>query len=202
MSIPLFHRLIAFPALRYNYCMNPVQQATAQVASQSGQQSPDDALQQQNQAVQQALQQKKQAEENALTPTQTSKSTAPISQALGVLNDKSIAGKVGKAIATPSYAGYCLKWVDDQQGNNTNRQPTAYADYLLHQNEGDIATKGTPPKNARVYFGPNATNGEMGHVGISNGNGTFTSATDNGIQTFDIKAWEKYAGQTYIGYSK
>ena len=129
-----------------------------------------------------------------------SNNQASISQAMATLKDTSTIGQVGKAIATPNYAGYCLQWVDDQQGN-TNRQPTAIADYQVNAQANNINSSLDAPKGARVYFNADASNGNMGHVGISNGDGTFTSATDNGVQTFDIPDWEKYSGQQYLGYA-
>ena len=181
------------------------QQAIAGASQQLTQpQAPnlDQQVQLQNQSLQGAIQ-AQMPNENALlkTPPTPLQSQGAISQALGVVGDKSTQGKVGQAIATPAYAGYCLQWVDDQQGNKGARQQTAYADFQQNQAAGNISTKGTPPKGARVYFAPNDTNGGMGHVGISTGNGNFTSATDNGVQTFNIQQWDKYAGQDYIGYS-
>lgn len=135
-------------------------------------------------------------------PPQNASSQNPLINALNQLlgGNNSTQGQIGKATATSNYAGYCLQWVDDQQGNK-NRQPTAYADYQANQAAGNIQTQGIPPAGARVYFAPNSTNGNMGHVGISDGGGSFTSATDNGIQTFNINDWDQYAGQQYIGFS-
>lgn len=128
----------------------------------------------------------------------------PISQALAQLNPtgSDTQTNIGKAIKTPAYAGYCLKYVDDKTGN-TNRQPTAFADYEVNAKSGNIQTSDKNiPSGARVYFAPDATNGKMGHVGLMNSDGSFTAATDNGIQSFTIPDWEKYSGQKYIGATK
>jgi hypothetical protein len=126
-----------------------------------------------------------------------------ISQALSTLNPngKDTPTQVGKAIQTPNYAGYCLQWADDKLGN-PNRQPTAIADYKAQVNAGNINTSmDNIPKDAKVYWDADATNGNMGHVGLSNGNSTFTAATDNGIQTFTPEEWSQYSGQKFIGWS-
>lgn len=127
---------------------------------------------------------------------------AAVTQAVGMLSkDKDPISQIGKAIQTPNYAGYCLKWVDDQTGNK-NRLPTAYADYQANAQQGNINTStDNIPKGARVYFSPNDSNGQMGHIGISNGDNTFTSATDNGIKTFNISDWQKLTGQSVLGWS-
>ena len=123
-----------------------------------------------------------------------------ISQALGQLGDKSTAGKIGGALNTNNYSGLCLKWVDDQTGNSA-RQPTAFADYQQNAASGNIKTSGTPPKGARIYFAPTPDN-TAGHIMLSNGDGTGTGATTSqGIKTFNIKSWENYAGQQYIGWA-
>ena len=127
-------------------------------------------------------------------------SPAQISQAMAQVAPNSPAGKVGAAIATPNYAGLCLQWVDDKQGN-TQRQPSAIMDFQANAQSGKISTSNKIPSGARVYFAPDDSNGQNGHVGIAGPDNTFTSATDNGIKTFGIKEWEKYTGQKYIGYS-
>lgn len=180
--------------------MEQVQQAAQQVQQQP---SPEDVLAATNQAL---IKKKKQEQDKLMQDYQNqSFPVAQISQAAATLkpNNKDTMTQIGKAIATPDYAysGLCLKWVDDQQGN-ANRQPTAYADYQTHAQEGDIiASSKDIPKGSRVYFAPDASNGDAGHVGIANGDGTFTSATDNGIKTFSLKDWQNYTGQQFIGYA-
>ena len=173
---------------------NPLLQAQQQV--QQGQQvpTPEDVL-----AANDKLMAKKEDQQK----TQNTYSPAILSQTMAMLNPQSTAPQVniGKAIATPAYAGLCLKWVDDQQGN-TNRQPTAIADFQSQKQAGNIKTDiKNIPLGARVYFAPDDSNGQNGHVGIAQGNGKFISATDNGIKTFSIADWERYTGQSYIGYA-
>lgn len=171
------------------------------------------------QALQIALQQQNQPQQGQMPPSNLSQALkqiqltkqknqqnnqAAIAQAAATLtpNANDTLTNVGQAIQSPAYAGYCLQWVDDQTGNK-NRQPTAYADYQTQAANGNIDSSSTNiPKGARVYFAPDSSNGGMGHVGLSNGDGTFTAATDNGIQTFGLSDWQKYAGQQYLGYSK
>jgi hypothetical protein len=157
--------------------------------------TPQDILQATNQAVLKKRQQSMQQFTNSFPQYQ-------ISQAMATVNPKSNApqAQIGKAISTPNYAGLCLKWVDDQQGNS-NRQPTAYADYQAHAQQGDVsASLKDIPIGARTYFSPNDSNGGLGHVGIYAGNGKFISATDNGIKTFAIKDWEAATGQSFLGW--
>lgn len=158
----------------------PLSQTVQQITQQ---QSPDPATEERQSAIAQAA-----------------KAMAILKPNAKGSDETSTMSQIGQANQTPSYAGYCLQYVDDQTGN-TNRQPTAYADYQANQQSGNIKTSGTPPKGARVYFAPNSTNGNMGHVGISDGNGEFTSATDNGVKTFNIQDWDKYAGQQFIGWA-
>lgn len=167
--------------------VQPIQGALSQVQNTEPMASPSPVVQ--------TLKKRMQAYED------TAPDQSTISQAMGILNDKSTIGQVGKAIQTPNYAGYCLKWVDDQQGS-TNRLPTAYADYQSKAQAGNMNDSDNPPVGARVYFAPDQSNKNMGHVGISQGNGKFTSATDNGIKTFSLQDWEKYTGQKFLGWSK
>ena len=169
---------------------DPTQQSQQPDPTQPALPTPEDTLA----ATNSALLKKKQLADKQ------NYSAATLSQAMAQVAPNSPAGKVGKAIATPNYANLCLKWVDDKQGN-TSRQPTAIADFQANAQAGNISTSNKIPDGARVYFSPDKSNGDAGHVGISNGDGSFTSATDNGIQTFKIADWERYTGQSYIGFS-
>lgn len=170
--------------------------ATQSAMQQTQPQAPDP--EQILQANNQALIKKRQLGDQQTPPDQ-----AAISQAMAMVNPKGkdTTTQIGKSIQTPAYAGYCLQWVDDQQGNS-NRQPTAYADYQVNAKSGNISTSGNIPAGARVYFGPDASNGGMGHVGIAGDDGTFTSATDNGVKTYKISDWVKSTGQSLLGWTK
>lgn len=58
---------------------------------------------------------------------------------------------------------------------------TAYQSYQAYQSQGQIHTEGTPPGGAIVFFDWTANNNvRYGHIGISNGDGTFVGTTMNG----------------------
>ncbi len=180
---------------------SPVSQALQSFRTQPITTNPDPAL---TNAIAQSQQQNQQIQQQQAAYAQASPQFSPaaISQATAALKPKAKdpVTKVGNALSTKDYSGLCLAYVDDQTGNN-NRQPTAYADYEANAASGNIKTTGTPPKGARIYFAPTPDN-PAGHIMLSNGDGTGTGATTNqGIKTFNIKDWEKYAGQQYIGYA-
>lgn len=179
--------------------MQPLQLAIKQIQNPSVSANPDTTLP----GISQALLAKQQAGIQQANVLPQNYKPADIAQAIAKVDptNKQPIAQIGKAIQTPNYAGYCLKWVDDQQGN-TNRLPTAFADYQSKAAEGNINTSNNVPKGSRVYFSPDSSNGDMGHIGISNGDGTFTSATDNGIKTFSIKDWQKITGQSFLGWAK
>lgn len=182
-----------------------------QLANQQQVQQPDQ--QQDVSPIQLAQQQSSQREqqiqqEGALGQQDQQNALAAASKAMATLNPNANSkdsasndmSKVGGALTTKNYSNQCLAFVDDQTGN-TQRSPTAYADFQKNAQNNNIKTSGTPPKGARIYFAPTADN-PAGHVGLSNGDGTFTGATTNqGIKTFSIKNWENYASQQYIGYA-
>lgn len=185
------------------------QQQQAQQQNQQPQPSNQEAPSPIQLAQQQIQQYGQENQQSAEAMKQKQNAMQQASKAMATLNPKANSSdstsntmsKVGQANSTGnySYSGECLKWVDDQQGNSSSRQPTAIADYQANAQAGNIETKGTPPKGARVYF--SSPDIPAGHVGISDGNGSFTSATDNGVQTFNIDQWQQYAGQSYLGYS-
>jgi len=175
--------------------VQPIKLAMTQVNTPGIDSNPDDKLP----AMSQALLQQQQANMQQAFPQ------SAIAQAMAQVDPKgeSKLSEVGKAIKTPAYAGYCLQWVDDKQGVTGSRQPTAYADYQARAQQGDVkeSTKDIPD-GARVYFSPDSSNGGMGHIGIANGDGTFTSATDNGVKTFSLNDWIKITGQKFLGWAK
>lgn len=193
---------------------DPVLQAAQQQQAMQQQaqipQAPQPAQPNPMQQAQQQLQTDESNNQTEFSKIQANKQAAisQASRAMSTLNPGANSGdstsdtmsKVGGALNTNNYSNMCLAYVDDQTGNK-NRQSTAYNDYLVNANDGNIHTSGTPPKGARVYFAPTADN-PAGHIGLSNGNGSFTGATTNeGIKTFSIQNWENYASQQYIGWA-
>lgn len=106
------------------------------------------------------------------------------------------------AIKNQSYAGLCESWVEDVT-NSSIQGDTAYDSWknLSSKGKGITGLNGVQPGDL-VYFGsdPNSAYGTDGHVGIYNGNGLFTSATDNGVATANIQNWTKTNNQTLLGY--
>ena len=167
--------------------MQPVQDALA-------------LLKKQNQSAmdQQELEKTRQAQYASATP-QAMKQANTANSA----NTGGIQNKVQQATTANggAYAGWCLRWVDDQTGN-TQRQPTAIADFTTRAQNGQISQSDKIPDGARVYFSANATNNNNGHVGLYDAKtNKFTSATDTGIQSFTIPQWEKYSRQEFLGWS-
>lgn len=101
-----------------------------------------------------------------------------------------------------SYDNYCEQFAEQAVYGHASLYPTAadaYANYKIQgvANDGNI-TKA--PQGALVYFAPDASNSGEGHVGISDGNGNFVSATSNGVKTISIKQWESQTGQSPLGW--
>lgn len=106
------------------------------------------------------------------------------------------------AIKNQSYAGLCESWVEDVT-NSSIQGDTAYDSWknLSGKGKGVAGLNGVQPGDL-VYFSsdPNSSYGTDGHVGIYNGNGLFTSATDNGVATASINDWTKANQQQVLGY--
>jgi NlpC/P60 family len=83
-----------------------------------------------------------------------------------------------------AWNGLCERFVENAFGTQ-GQYATAQAAYnALH-----TSTNWSPNIGSLVWFVPNASNGEAGHVGIYIGNGQFISATDNGVQIYDLTYW-------------
>ena len=110
-----------------------------------------------------------------------------------------------KALATAQhflgakdYIGYCESFVEKVTGEGW--KGTSAVDAWNNQKSQAVqGLQGVKPGDA-VYFAGDASNGYNGHTGIYAGNGQFVSATDNGIQQYDLGAWIKSTGQKLLGY--
>lgn len=170
--------------------MDPIQQQQQPQIPQ--QPDPEQVLQ----ATNSALIKKKQL---AQTQENNSYSPAQISQAMAQVAPNSPAGKVGKAIATPSYAGFCQQFVDDSVGTS-QRYATASATWQAKVQSGEAQTDVSKAKIGDVIeFAPDDSNQNMGHAAIITKDG-LKMATDNGIKVFSLKDWTKYTGQTPSGF--
>lgn len=106
------------------------------------------------------------------------------------------------ALKNQSYAGLCESWVEDVTGSSIQGDTASDSwKSLSSKGKGVLGLNGAQPGDL-VYFAsdPNSTYGTAGHVGIYNGNGLFTSATDNGVSTSNINDWTKANKQQVLGY--
>ncbi len=176
--------------------MQSMQQPQGQNQSQPQQSSITDALQQQ---VQQGNQEIAQEQAN---PSQNT--IADVTKSLAMLSPKSNSTQiqVGKAIASPAYAGYCQQYVDDQTGSK-ERYPTAAATWQAKQQSGEAHQGLNGMKEGDVVeFAPDSSNGNLGHAAVVQKNGDLKMATYNGVQTFALKDWVTHTGQQPLGYYK
>lgn len=106
------------------------------------------------------------------------------------------------ALKDQSYAGLCEEWVEDVT-NSSIQGDTADDSWknLSSKGKGVSGLNGIQPGDL-VYFAsdPNSSYGTDGHVGIYNGSGLFTSATDSGVATANINDWTKANQQQVLGY--
>lgn len=102
-------------------------------------------------------------------------------------------------IGSQAWNGLCEKFIGDLLGSR--RYPTAWADALANRtNMGGIA-----PIGQLVFFRPDASNQNAGHVGISLGGGNFLSATAAGVRVDNLanSYWNSlYAGFGPPGFAK
>lgn len=103
------------------------------------------------------------------------------------------------------YIGYCEAYVEHIQGSSI-KYPSAIGAWNTQAQQGKAVAglNGVQPGDA-IYFSPNAGNGGYGHTGVysgtdSQGQPSFISATDSGIQQVPINSWEQYTGQQALGY--
>ncbi len=208
----------------YNKLMQPTNPTPMQNALQAnqgqGQPSPQAipsaAQQLQAQTQQSQIQQAQNAQSMSLDKQGAAldiqkQQAATMSKALAQLNPKANTGndaldtasKVGNAISTPAYAGYCQKFVDDQTGAK-QRYATAANTWQAKVADGSAQTNLNNVKTGDVVeFAPDQGNGNMGHAAIvtSTKNGIqLKMATNSGVQNYSLKDWISYSGQTPQGF--
>jgi cell wall-associated NlpC family hydrolase len=92
-----------------------------------------------------------------------------------------------------SYNWYCAKFVANAFGASAYGYSTAW--------EGAVAwgmNPGAAPRGALVFFAPDQSNRNAGHVGISLGDGRMISAQSNGVRTSSYT--DAYWGPLYRGW--
>ena len=96
------------------------------------------------------------------------------------------------------FDGLCEAYAEQQKYGKTGIYPSAIAAWNNTENRVQ-GTSGLQPGD-QIFFAPNTSNGNFGHTGIYQGNGKFTSATYNGVQTNDLNDWQKNTGQSFLGF--
>ena len=168
-------------------------------ATQSAPPDPEQILAATNSAL---LKKKKQAADEA----NASYSPLQISQAMAQLKpeSKSPQVSVGKAVSSDTnWANLCEAYAEKQIYGREGLYPSAIAAYQANAQEGNINTSDKNiPAGAQLFFNADQGNGNNGHTGVSNGDGTFQAPlSDGGIHDFTLKDWLKYSGQEYLGYA-
>ncbi len=87
-------------------------------------------------------------------------------------------------LGSQNWNGLCEKFVENAYGTS-GQYPTAQDAY----NKLHTSTNWSPNIGALVWFAPNASNGNAGHIGIYIGQNQFISATYNGVQINDMTSW-------------
>lgn len=87
----------------------------------------------------------------------------------------------------------CERFVEMAYGTSGKYSSAAAAANALMTNRG-----GTPGKGSLVFFRPDASNANYGHVGISLGGNQFISATANGVKVDSLNS--SYWGSLYQGF--
>lgn len=104
-----------------------------------------------------------------------------------------------------AYIGYCEAFVEQIEGSGV-KYPSAIDAWNSQAESGKAVEglSGIQPGDA-IYFTPNAGNGYYGHTGVysgtdQNGEPSFISATNTGVQQAPLGAWTQSTGQQVLGY--
>lgn len=91
---------------------------------------------------------------------------------------------------------WCDRFVANAYGKANSGYATAYAHYQDLNRRGLIHRTGTPPAGALAFYAPGRSNGQAGHVQISEGNGSYisTAATVRRVS-------QSWPGTAYLGWA-
>jgi hypothetical protein len=96
------------------------------------------------------------------------------------------------------YNGFCQRFVEQATYGTTGHFASAAQAWNTIQNKV-VGLDGIKPGDL-VYFTPDKSNNNDGHVGIYEGNGMFKSATGTGIKDISLQDWSQQTGQSPMGY--
>lgn len=129
-----------------------------------------------------------------------------VKNALSAIDDKSTnPDDVSSALndtGDQNYNGWCQAFVEQVGGV---RPPTPSASAIEAWNSFSQHGKAVPGTQGLrpgdlIYFSPNTSNNNDGHVGIYQGNNKMVSATDNGVKASDLSQWQQETGQQILGH--
>lgn len=98
--------------------------------------------------------------------------------------------------------GYCQQFVEEATYGKSGMYPTAIDAWDTYAKNGQ-AYQGDvqkAPSGSLIYFAPDKSNEDAGHVGISDGKGGMISATDNGVEATSVADWQARTKQKPLGY--
>lgn len=103
-------------------------------------------------------------------------------------------------VGNQGYNGYCQTFVEQMTGSGW-RGSSAIDAWNRYNQQGQAVegTRGVKPGDV-LYFSPNSSNENYGHTGIYLGGNKFVSATDNGVENYDLNDWRNLTGQDILGY--
>ena len=104
-------------------------------------------------------------------------------------------------LGNTDYTGLCEAWQEKMTGS-PNMGTTAANAWDNYSQQGITNTDITKAKPGdKIYF---SGDGGLGHTGIvtenKNGDLSFISATDNGVQTQNVNSWLQETGQQPLGF--
>lgn len=103
-------------------------------------------------------------------------------------------------LGSPDDNGYCERFVEKMTGTDKHYTSAvdAWNNYVQQGRAFSDITQA--PKGALIYYGPDTSNGDFGHVVVTDGKGNQIGATYNGVQMTPINDWMQQTGQKPLGF--
>lgn len=119
-------------------------------------------------------------------------------------DQESASASLDSSIGSQDDNGMCQRFVEKQTYGRTGIFPTAVNAWENYAKNGQAFSGDVnkSPAGSLVYFAPDNSNGNAGHVGISDGKGNMVSATYNGVEKSNISNWISSTKQQPLGFVK
>jgi uncharacterized protein YycO len=114
-----------------------------------------------------------------------------------------ILDKAKQSLGNKDFIGLCEKFIEQVTQGKSGLFQSAVAAWDHYTKSGQASPGLTNAKAGdMIYFAPDKSNHNYGHVGLLDSGGNLISATNSGVKSIPLQKWTEATGQKVLGVVK